>query len=97
MRGGRCTRHRLKPRCGSLNSGKPMTVSPLRRMSHAEETVSIQAVLPDGWIAKCPTVCDCGRVSGRHKTWHIEDVFSYGLVYGQIVEARRGDGFVGDV
>ncbi len=74
-----------------------MTVRPLRRMSHAEETASIQAVLPDGWIAKRPNVCQCGRVYGRRKTWHIEDVFSYGLVYGQIMEAPRGDGYVGDV
>jgi hypothetical protein len=80
-----------------LNSGQPMTVRPLRRMSHAEETASIQAVLPDGWIAKRPNVCQCGRVYGRRKTWHIEDVFSYGLVYGQIMEAPRGDGYVGDV
>ena len=77
--------------------GKPMTVRPLRRMSHAEETVSIQAVLPDGWIAKSRNLCLCGRSTCGPHVWDIEDAWAYGVTYGCVTEMTMHRGFEGDV
>lgn len=62
-----------------------MTVRPLRRMSHAEETLSIQAVLPDGW-----TVSPAGnRSSLGERGWHIYGPFRSAPV-GSIWQYRVG-------